>query len=471
MSELVRQGLVAWLMLTIALSHAGESLKQDPSTLVFPTFLHTYGIRKATQFHLFLFTNNRVKFENPQGLAVVRLRAWEDTTTTRDDDEVTVYGVNSGQNNIIYNKSMKSIGVYGLDEQGNHRLNAPHGIAANEFGDVYVCDSGNHRVVKLRNEDNELVFRKAAGARGEAAGMFRAPRGVTLDSENNVYVTDRDNHRVQVFSPDLDYLYEWGGLSGPDAIAVTDRGQRWSYFKEEFVVVIDSANQRLQKFDLKGNVLGLISASQMGVKQPYFAFLALDYYNNIYITDAKNHCIHKLNHRLLYLTSYGQRGDGDREFIEPRGITMYRRFGQIFVAEKYGAQYYWVGADCYRFETTPLPDARTVKFRYFLTEHAFVTADILDEDNNLITRLWTKRMKATGMQQDIWDGRIFAVPDSVFGKEKLTPTLRFKDLKNIPNGRYKVRYKIEPTYSSYHHFEKIFSDEFLIEFSQDGAME
>jgi len=470
MKEHVKRGLVAWLLLSFALTHANEKPKQDPSTLVFPTFLHTYGIRKATRFHLFLFTNNRVKFENPQGLAVVRLSAWEDTSTTHDDDEVTVYGVNAGQNNIIYNKSMKSIGVYGLDEQGDHRLNAPHGIAANELGDVYICDSGNHRVVKLRNTDNELIFQKVVGAPGQAAGMFRTPRGVALDSENNVYVTDRDNHRVQVFSPELDYLYEWGELSSPDAIAVIDRGERWSYFKEDFVVVIDSASQRLNKFDLHGNVLGRISAEQMGVNQPYFAFLALDYYNNIYITDTQNHCIHKLNHRLLYLTRYGQRGDGDREFIEPRGITIYRRFGQIFVAEKYGAQYYWVGADCYRFETTPMPDARAVKFRYFLTEHAFVTTDILDEDNNLITRVWTKRMKATGMQQDVWDGRIIAAPDSVYANEKYNPAPGYSDLKNIPNGRYKVRYKIEPTYSSYHYFEKITSDEFLIEFSPDETM-
>ncbi|MDZ7263924.1 MAG: hypothetical protein ONB16_05025, partial [candidate division KSB1 bacterium] len=77
-----------------------RSKRYDPTTLVFPSFLHTYGIRKATRLHLALFTQNKVQFDDPQGLAVVRLQAWEDTTTTKDDDEVTVYGVNSGQHCI-----------------------------------------------------------------------------------------------------------------------------------------------------------------------------------------------------------------------------------------------------------------------------------------------------------------------------------------------------------------------------------
>ena len=99
--------IFALIFLSIVCGYNSNSFSQnknkyDPTTLVFPTFLHTYGIRKATRFHLFLFTQNKVKFNDPQGLAVVRLDSWEDTTTTGDDDEVTVYGVNSWQNNIIY---------------------------------------------------------------------------------------------------------------------------------------------------------------------------------------------------------------------------------------------------------------------------------------------------------------------------------------------------------------------------------
>jgi len=87
----------------------------------------------------------------------VRLEAWEDPEDPHDDDELTVYGVNSGQNNIIYNKSMWGLEVYGLHEKGEQRLNQPHGICANSRGDVYVADSGNNRIVRLLNPDGGTI--------------------------------------------------------------------------------------------------------------------------------------------------------------------------------------------------------------------------------------------------------------------------------------------------------------------------
>lgn len=460
----INRMIIIGLIVFVCASHADDNKEYDPTTLVFPSFLHTYGIRKATRFHLFLFTKNKVKFENPQGLAVVRLQAWEDTTTDNDDDEVTVYGVNSGQNNIIYNKSMKSIGVYGPDAVGKEKLNQPHAIAANAHGDVYVSDSGNHRVVKIRNENNELVFSKSTGEFGFGDGFFQTPRGLALDSKNRLYVADRDNHRIQVFSSELDFLDGWTGVNTPDAIAVTDRGQPWTYYGEDFLIVVDSLNSRIRKFSLTGKLLASISAGQMDISLPYFAFVALDYYNNVYVTDTNNHCIHKLNHNLVYLTTYGRKGKGDKEFIEPRGITIYRRFGQVFVAEKHGAQYFWVGTDCFNFNSQPIPAARGVRFKYFLTEPSFVTADIFDTNEKLITRPWTRRFKKSGTQQDIWNGKIYAVPDSVYKKEQVEPAVNLKSLKYIPNGRYKVRYTFEATYSSFHYFEKIVWDEVIIDF-------
>jgi len=472
-SKLKRRLVVLFIGIFIILQSLSvlskEKNKYNPTTLVFPSFLHTYGIRKATRFHLFLFTQNKVKFDNPQSLAVVRLLSWEDTTNTNDDDEVTVYGVNSGQNNIIYNNSMKSLGIYGLTEKGIERLNRPYGIAANEKGDVYVADTGNHRIVKLFNPGHNLVYQNSVGEQGSGEGQFNEPHGVALDSQGILYVTDSGNNRVQVFSPDLQFIREWGKkgdapekLSFPDGIAVTDKHQYWSYYRQDFVVVIDQNHSRIQQFDPQGNFMRGISASEFDYLDVYLKSIALDYYDNIYVTDAKNHCIHKFDYHLNYLTSYGRYGDGDKEFIEPRGITIYRRFGQVFVAEKWGAQYYWIGTDCLNFTVEILPSKKACRFKYFLTEPSFVTTDILNEDQRLITRLWTRQFRRSGSQKDFWGGRIRSVPDSVFIKEKLKPALQYQDFTIIPPGRYFIKYKIEPTYSSYQYFEKIIIRELKI---------
>lgn len=447
-------------------SFAGE--KYNPTTLVYPAFLHTYGIRKASRFHLFLFTQNKVKFKDPQGLAVVRLISWEDSTTKNDDDEVTVYGVNSGQNCIIYNTSMKSLGIYGLEEKPFQKLNRPKGIAANEKGDVYVADTGNNRIVKLFNPGHNLIFKKSVGEKGGSIGQFNQPHDVALDSQGDLYVADSGNHRVQVFSQDLKSIKEWGNedsaageLIFPTAICVTDKKHRWSFFKEDFVVVIDNDGKRVQQFDLNGKFLRGILASTFGYPESSFAYITIDYYNNIYISDTKNHCIHKFDHRLNYLTGFGRQGKGKKEFLEPRGITIHRHLGQVFVAEKWGAQYYWVGTDCFNFDVKTSPKNKNIFFEYFLTEPSFITTDILDKDKRLVTRLWAKRFKKTGKQVDAWSGKIYALADSL--KEKYKISTISSNFKKAPPGNYIVKYKIEPTYSSYHYFEKNVTKEFINE--------
>lgn len=442
--------------------------KKDPTSLVFPTFLHTYGIRKATRFHLLLFTQNKTKFDEPQGLAVTRLLSWEDSTTTNDDDEVTVYGVNSGENNIIYNKSMKSIGIYGSIEDGEQRLNKPAGIAATSTGEVYIADSGNHRIVKLFNPGHNLIFNASVGVKGAEPGQFDEPSGIAVDSKGTLYVTDTWNHRIQVFNADLQFLDKWGKpgkengrLNFPTGIAVTDKNQEWSYYKQDFVIVIDLKGTRLQQFQPDGKFIRSITGADFSHPDCYLCHLAIDYYDNIYVTDSKNHCIHKFDRHLEYLTSFGKYGTGDNEFIEPRGIAIYRRFGQVFVAEKWGAQYYWIGTDCFNFKVNAKTIQELFQFTYFLTEPSFITTDILDDKNRLVTRLWTKQFHASGMQKDTWNGRIRPVADSVFAKEKTAPSPEYQKYKIISPGKFTVKYRIEPTYSSYRYFEKIITKKFI----------
>ena len=179
----------------------------NPSTYVFPSYYHTYGIHKAGPTHLFFFMGLKVRFRNPQGVACVRLDSWDDPENKHDDDELTVYGINSGQNNIIYNKSMLALEVYGIKEKGDQRLNDPRGICANSKGDVYIADSGNHRIVRLFNPGRQLKFVKSIGDSGKGNGQFDYPEQVALDNNGNIYVSDTGNNRIQVFDQQNDFKF------------------------------------------------------------------------------------------------------------------------------------------------------------------------------------------------------------------------------------------------------------------------
>lgn len=435
--------------------------KYDPTTLVFPSFLHTMGIRKATKTHLMIYTRNRVKVRDPQGIAVVRLLSWDDPNEKKDDDEVTGYGVNSGANLIVYNTSITSLAIYGLNEVGVKALKSPRGIAANEKGDVYVADTGNHRIVRFKNPKRKLEFVKAIGGRGALAGEFESPEGVALDSQGMVYITDTGNHRIQILRPD-DRLYLWFGKQGtddgqlwhPSGIAVTDRGQRWSYYKDSFLVLVDLDNTRIQKLSLDGKFLKAVRLLDFGYSSGHLAYLAIDYYSNIWVTDTDNHQVHKFDRNLNYLTSFGRKGTGDKEFEEPRGIALFRRFGQVFVAEKESAQYYWVGTDIFDFEGNWNEEFGIIELSFFLTEPSFLTLCIETDVGKEEYKAFEKKQYFSGPQKIYLDGKWQRIPKTKLQNWKSDRSDLLQKVAPISRGKYAFKLKVEPTYSSYEYFSK-----------------
>jgi len=409
-----------------------SSASQDQaSTLVFPTFQHTWGIRRASSIHLFMFVGLRTRFDDPQGLAAVRLRSWDDPGTEDDDDELVVYGVNSGQNNIIWNTSMTSVGVFGDD-----LLREPGGIAADEDGHVWVADTGNHRVVHLFNPGKRLIYQGTIGVPGSRPGQFRYPSDLALDSQGRLYVADRGNSRIQVFDADgkLLRLIE-AGLEEPERIAVIDDGEAWSYYRDTFLCVTDHGGRRLVQLSSEGDLLAVADDEQTTCEKAYYGYQAIDYYGNVWVTDRENHCLHKFDRRLNYIVSFGRAGDGDGEFRSPRGLAIWRRFGQVFVAEERGAQYYWIGVDLLDAGIEPDPSGSGFVIHFFLTERAFVTAEVLDRGEGLVGVLVSNRQQSSGRHEIRWDG--------------LRPGGG-----SLPPGGYTVRITAEPTYSSYHYFQK-----------------
>ena len=451
--------LLSFLGLTLCLMPVNSGLlsakgTDKPTTLVFPTFLHTMGIRKATKFHLMLYTRNKVKVRSPEGLAVARLKSWDDPENKKDDDEVTGYGVNSGANVIIYNKSMTSLGFYGLNEQGRRRLNRPTGIAANERGDVYVADTGNHRIVRLFNPKQNLTFVTEIGGRGGENGRFESPQGVAVDVAGTLYVTDTGNHRVEVFDSNNIFKSSFGTrgtgdgeLSFPTGIAVTSREDRWSHYKDSFLVIVDLGGERLQQFSLDGRFLKSGRAADFFGTSGLLKYVAIDYYSNIWVTDMRNHCVHKFDRHLNYLTSFGKKGTGDREFMEPRGIAIYKRFGQVFIAERESAQYYWIGTDIKDLRAT-FRNGQT-RLHFFLTEPSYITLTVAGVGEKIRVQSFKRLKRFSGPQNLMLNSQwqIGQTQAARTGQKGAAPFSAFP-------GKYRLLLTIEPTYSSARYFSK-----------------
>ncbi len=314
-------------------------------SMVFPPYGHSYGIRKATPKHLFMFFGPFAQFDDPQGLATAKMISRDDPEKRGDDDEVVVYGVNSGNHQLIYNTSMWTLAKYGKKGSGKGEFLFPKGVATEPSGNVYVADYGNNRVVHLFNPKREVEWVQAFSGKSASDPGLKKPVQVSLDIPGNVYVSDSGNGRIAVFSGKGKLLWSLGTEffeNGPGALAVADGRDKWSRFNNDrFLFCADKNGRRLWKLGLDGSVKG----SVMLPEDFRAGYAAVDYYHSVWLTDQTNHVILKYDRSLNLLEVFGSHGDGDYQFIQPRGIAIWKRYGQTFIAEKKGAQYYWMGTD------------------------------------------------------------------------------------------------------------------------------
>jgi DNA-binding beta-propeller fold protein YncE len=418
-------------LVCLALSAAAAEVKQPAGTLVFPPYKHSYGIRKATPKQLFMFFGPRTTFDDPQGLATVKMASRDDAATEHDDDEVVVYGVNAGRNQLIYNTSMWGLALYGSTGSGKDQFNAPRGVACDKRGNVYVVDSGNNRIVQLFNPKKNVHWVKSFNGSDGAKGPLKGPSQVGLDEDGHVYVTDTDNRRIVIFSGDgktLSRLPADGAYSfvnGPTTIAVADGRNQYSFFRSELAIFCcDSNGLRLRKIGFDGKLL-----AQASMPKGYSGLYgAVDYYHNFWVTDKNNHCVLKFSHDLALLDIFGSRGEGDNQFIEPRGIAIYKRYGQTFVAEKGGAQYYWMGTQLREGPGLSVDSkgSRCV-LGTDLKEYSF--GSLMQISGNDTIKVFNKRMLYPGRRET------YFMPDRPVDASK---------------GRMLLR--IEPTYSSYTYY-------------------
>ncbi|MBI5777278.1 MAG: SMP-30/gluconolactonase/LRE family protein, partial [Nitrospirae bacterium] len=87
---------------------------------------------------------------------------------------------------------------WGKEGGGPGQFKAPWGVACDKLGNVYVVDSGNHRIQKF---DGNGTFLCQWGNRGVTEGQVNFPSGIAVDAEGHVYVVDSGNNRVLKYVP------------------------------------------------------------------------------------------------------------------------------------------------------------------------------------------------------------------------------------------------------------------------------
>ncbi len=396
-----------------------------PSTLLVPPFEHTLGYNRLGQTLINMYLGRSFKVSDPQGICGAKMIEEDDPSTMRDDHILTMFSVNSGTGQIVYNVRLLQPKVYGSQGTGTDQFRRPHGICCNPQGDVYVADTDNNRVVRLKYEGGQLRWV------GVVDSALSSPYDVALDSRGRLYVADSGNNRIVVYDSGGSLLATWStDLEGPTAVALIDEGMRYNDFKHNTVVVIDRHRTRVNRLDLSGRVTAQVDMRRIGLDEAAFAYCAIDRHGNSYITDQLNDQIHIFDPSLKYIISYGKEGLGRSRLNSPRGITIWPRFGQLFVVEADGGQYYWLGIDAYLIGFFPAEfDANKpgTTIALYVTELAEVTVTVADSQNQTVRTLTPPHRQQPGEVLIVWDGRD--------NRGQL-----------VPPGEYQVTVAVEPTY-------------------------
>jgi streptogramin lyase len=87
------------------------------------------------------------------------------------------------------------------------RFNAPHSLALDRSGNLYVSDPNNHNIRKVTPAGVVTTFAGSAGLPGNVDGIgtdarFYHPRGIGVDGRGNLYVGDECNNTIRRITPD-----------------------------------------------------------------------------------------------------------------------------------------------------------------------------------------------------------------------------------------------------------------------------
>jgi hypothetical protein len=114
-----------------------------------------------------------------------------------------------------------ALGKPGVAGASHDTFNAPTDIVIGRNGDIFVTDGhGAGTNAGLVKFDKNGAYVKEWGTRGTGPGQFEAPHALAIDSRGRLFVADRPNSRIEIFDQDGNLLAEWKQFGRPSGLAI-----------------------------------------------------------------------------------------------------------------------------------------------------------------------------------------------------------------------------------------------------------
>jgi outer membrane protein assembly factor BamB len=230
----------------------------------------------------------------------------------------------------------------------------------------------------------EGVF-QVLGGRGSAQGQLEAPHGVAVDAQGNVYVADTGNGRIQVFDPDGAVLQSIADarFTGPLYVAVDDAGRIYVTDASEKVHVFNARGDPLQGFGQPGSLPSQFSG---------IADLAVDAVGDLYVADSGNGRVQKFSLLSGLLLTLGVDGEEDALLSRPQGVALDAE-ANVYAADAQTGRIvkYAPGGTFLRVFETGIGELRDIALdeqgRIYASDAAARAVYVLDDQGRIVTQL------------------------------------------------------------------------------------
>lgn len=186
----------------------------------------------------------------------------------------------------------------------NARFNAPAGLACDQYGNLYVADSYNYQIRKITPDGRVSLIAGdpsvSAGFVDGTAAKFRLVRDLALDNSGNLYIADTGNHCIRKMRAGTNNVITIAGKGNTSGDVLGAGGT--ARFDNPVSICVDAAgvcfiadanNYKVKKMDQDGNVTLVVGAGSRGTTVGTYAtskFLDMltittDRSRNLYLVD------------------------------------------------------------------------------------------------------------------------------------------------------------------------------------------
>ena len=163
----------------------------------------------------------------------------------------------------------------------NAQLDYPHGMVMDSAGNIFIADTGNHRIRRIDAGTGNISTFAGTGIAGwlddqRLLAQFDSPRGLAFDSQGNLFVADYGNDRIRRIDASSGLVSTIAGQSthgesgdgGPAINAYLSSPSALVIDSSDNIYIADEENYKVRRIDKADSNIYLVAGDESSAFDP-----------------------------------------------------------------------------------------------------------------------------------------------------------------------------------------------------------